>query len=315
MARSKRGWRARDRAARAHGSRAAALEAELARLRAELRRTTRAQRRAVRSEQRVRRQEEEFRVVLNAVPATKTALEEREHSISLLRATIESTADGILVVDTTGKARLLNERFLDMWQIPTAIAAAGDDERMIAFVLNQLSDPDAFQARIRELYAQPEQESMDVLEFWDGRVFERYSRPQRLDHEVIGRVWSFRDVTEQRRSAQELSEHAATQSFLAQVSSELAAALGFEETVRKVARLAVPRLADWCVVDFQGDGSRLRRVACAHRDPGKRKLLSRLPQSCPADPTSVPTRAAPPAPGDNRTDADPAAAATSTAEP
>lgn len=264
MATPKRRRRTPDQAAPAHDAHTAALEAEVERLRAELSEARAGPDRIAPSEQ-------------------QAALEVREHSISLLRATIESTADGILVVDTAGKVRLLNQRFLDMWGIPHKIAAAGDDERMVTFVLNQLRDPGSFQARIRELYERPQDESNDVLEFLDGRTFERYSRPQRLDHEVIGRVWSFRDVTEQRHSAQELNEHAANQSFLARASSELTAALGFEKTVRKVAHLAVPRLADWCVVGFTIDGGRLRRVASAHRDAHKKPLLDRLPDSCPAD--------------------------------
>ena len=127
-------------------------------------------------------------------------------TLSLLTATLESTADGILVVDQAGKIVSLNRKFSDMWRIPESILASRDDDQAIGFVLSQLKDPEAFLAKVRELYAQPDAQSFDVLEFKDGRVFERYSMPQRIDGRSVGRVWSFRDVTERRRAETALLE-------------------------------------------------------------------------------------------------------------
>lgn len=117
-----------------------------------------------------------------------------EHS--LLLATLEATADGILVVDRGGKIVRFNQRFATLWKLPQEVLDSGDDDRAIGFVLSQLSDPEAFVQKVRDLYAHPNAESFDVLEFIDGRVFERYSIPQRSHDGVIGRVWSFRDVTQ-----------------------------------------------------------------------------------------------------------------------
>ncbi|MGA3220856.1 MAG: PAS domain S-box protein [Acidimicrobiales bacterium] len=137
----------------------------------------------------------------------RTAAElELHHTLSLLTATLNSTADGILVVGTDGRITSFNGRFAEMWQVPASVLASGDDASAMAYVMGQLTDPDAFEAKVRELYASPEAESHDTLEFKDGRVFERYSRPQRLDGAVVGRVWSFHDVTERHRSEQELRE-------------------------------------------------------------------------------------------------------------
>jgi diguanylate cyclase (GGDEF)-like protein/PAS domain S-box-containing protein len=134
----------------------------------------------------------------------KRAEEELAQSLSLVTATLESTADGILVVDAEGRISHFNEEFRRMWRIPGEILDSGDDERAISFVLEQLADPDLFLSKVRELYDDPDATSYDVLHFKDGRVLERYSQPQRLGGKSVGRVWSFRDVTERKRFEDEL---------------------------------------------------------------------------------------------------------------
>ena len=116
-------------------------------------------------------------------------------AMSLLTATLESTADGILVVSSEGEIAGVNNQFISMWGIPRKLLATRDDEAVMAFVLDQLQDPAEFVEKVVALYSDPGAESHDVLDFRDGRTFERYSRPQRVADEVVGRVWSFRDVT------------------------------------------------------------------------------------------------------------------------
>ncbi len=107
-------------------------------------------------------------------------------------------------MDSDGRISTYNGKFATMWRLPSDILAVRDDKAALAFVLDQLVDPELFLSKVRELYDTPEAESFDTLEFKDGRAFERYSRPQWIDGKTVGRVWSFRDVTERRRTAEQL---------------------------------------------------------------------------------------------------------------
>jgi PAS domain S-box-containing protein len=132
------------------------------------------------------------------VTARRRADHEIEESLSLLRATLEATTEGILVVDNNGKMVNFNRKFTEMWRIPESVLESRDDNKALAWVLDQLKDPERFIKKVKELYAQPDSKSYDWLEFKDGRIFERYSQPQKIGGQTVGRVWSFRDVTDRR---------------------------------------------------------------------------------------------------------------------
>ena len=148
---------------------------------------------------------ESYRMV-RSVAAERTADPDHSRALSLHHATLESTADGILVVDLQGRVLSYNRRFLDLWRIPDELTASGRDADLLEFVVGQIRDREGFLDRVAQLYASPEESSYDEIRFTDGRTFERYSQPQRIDGEAVGRVWSFRDVTEARQAREELLE-------------------------------------------------------------------------------------------------------------
>jgi len=131
------------------------------------------------------------------------AEEELRQSNALLLGTLDSTADGILVVDDKGKIASYNRKFLEMWQIPKEVVASGDDDLALSNAVGYLKEPEMFMKKVRELYIEKEVESFDVLEFKDGRVFERCSIPLRINDKSVGRVWNFRDVTTRKRMEEE----------------------------------------------------------------------------------------------------------------
>ena len=130
----------------------------------------------------------------------KEAEAEVSQAVSLLTATLDATADGILVVNMDGGITSFNRRFVEMWRIPADILERRDDDEALGFVVSQLAHPEAFLQKVRDLYAEPDADSEDAIDFIDGRIFERFSTPQRVAGQVVGRVWSFRDVTQRKRT-------------------------------------------------------------------------------------------------------------------
>lgn len=147
-------------------------------------------------------------MVTNKEPPRKKPLSKPKSTVnldaSLLQATLESTADGILVVNRKGKIVTYNEKFRKMWHIPLAYLRSSKDDKAIHVVLKQLIYPDAFVNKLMQLYAHPEMDCFDEIEFLDGRIYERYSIPQWVNEEIVGRVFSFRDVTHRKQMEEQL---------------------------------------------------------------------------------------------------------------
>lgn len=167
--------------------------------------------------------------LIQAKQALELKTEELAHSLSMMRATLESTTDGILVTDRQGNVTGFNEKYVEMWRMPRELVDAADGEAVRVAAGQQFDDPEEFIARIRAVNTSDLPESFDVLEFADGRVFERYSKVQRIEDRSVGRVWTFRDITERKRAEEKLraakitaeKANQAKDDFLALLSHEL----------------------------------------------------------------------------------------------
>jgi PAS domain S-box-containing protein len=209
-----------------------------------------------------------FLVMVEDITSRKETTAELEKSFSLLKATLESTEDGLLVVDTSGRIVQFNQKFVDMWRIPSEVMASGEDNQALSFVKNQLKNPESFLENVKHLYSEPEATSSDILEFEDGRYFERYSQPQKINDKSVGRVWSFRDITQKRKAEADLisAKEKAVESdrlktaFLHNVSHEIRtpmnAIIGFS-TLLGESGLAEPERLQYNDIIFQSSNQLL----------------------------------------------------------
>ncbi|BCB26789.1 hypothetical protein SKTS_16750 [Sulfurimicrobium lacus] len=127
-----------------------------------------------------------------------------EQTLSQLRATLESTGNGILVVDWQGRIASMNHLFSTMWAIPEDLLEERNDVAILEFMAGHVVEVDAFRSRLLAIVDRGETE--DLFRLRDGRVFECKSRPQYLGEHIVGRVFGFDDITERTRAEEALRE-------------------------------------------------------------------------------------------------------------
>ncbi len=194
------------------------------------------------------RAEEEL---LRAKEALELKTQELAHSLAAMRATLESTTDGILVTDGAGKVTGFNERFVTIWRMPREVMETRQHRRLLENTSQYFPDSRQFLARVDDIYATSPPESYDLLELADGRVFERFSRIQFVDNRNVGRVWSFRDITERRRAEEALQKQS---EWLRVTLSSIGDAVLTTDTEGRVLSLngIAETLTGWKTLDAKG---------------------------------------------------------------
>jgi len=140
--------------------------------------------------------------------------------LSLLQAIFDATADGIVVTNLKQEIVSQNQRMLDLWRVSPEILGRDQIVLLREFIHDQLVDPQGFIDRILQVFENSSASSHDVIHFKDGRVFDRYSQAHKAGNQVLGRVWSYRDVTDQSKSEQALRESESRFRVVAETASE-----------------------------------------------------------------------------------------------
>jgi PAS domain S-box-containing protein len=148
------------------------------------------------------------------------AEEKRAELLALLQAIFDATADGIVVTNLKQEIVSQNQRMLDLWRVPEELLSRERIADLRDFIHDQLLDPKGFIERIYQLYENSSEPSHDMIHFKDGRVLDRYSQAHKIGDQVLGRVWSYRDVTDQAKSEQALRESEARFRVVAETASD-----------------------------------------------------------------------------------------------
>jgi signal transduction histidine kinase len=156
----------------------------------------------------------------------------------MMKATLQSTTDAILVTDNQFRVTDFNDKYTAMWAIPAGVMAAQDHSAVLDHTEKQVADPEAFRVRVRCISTEGHATTFDALTLLDGRIIERRSNPQVVDGLAVGRVWSFTDVTQARRVEEALRDETRMLEWLNQLGRNLTSQLDLPAVVHAVTAAA-----------------------------------------------------------------------------
>ncbi len=162
------------------------------------------------------------------ISAKKAQEEALEHSSSLIAATLEATADGILVMRPDGGISQMNRNFSHMWKIPQELLVQGDDQEILAFMESQVTDLAQYRQRLNGVTEAEATADFDTLALRDGRFLERYLVPLNISGKLSGTVFSFRDITERRQAEEDLRRAKAEAEAASRAKSDFLAVMSHE---------------------------------------------------------------------------------------
>jgi PAS domain S-box-containing protein len=194
---------------------------------------------------------------------------------SILEAQLNASVEGSLVVASDGRILSWNSRFLEIWKLEEAILEEASDETVQRALEPSLADPRRYRDRLAYLADHPDELSRDEIRLRDGRVLDRHTAPLTSESgEIVGRMWFFRDVTQEKRGEE-------GSRLLAAAADLLSEHPGDEALPQRIASLVVPVFSDWAAVDLLGQDEAFHRLGTAHVDPAKEPLLRELDRRYP----------------------------------
>jgi PAS domain S-box-containing protein len=180
--------------------------------------------------------------IFRDITERRKAEQDLRRRTAFFEAQVDSSLDGVLVVDANGKDILHNQRFVDLWRLPQKLAENPDDHLQRQYVGNQVKDTEQFQAKVDYLYSHPEEISSDEIELADGRCFDRYTAPVRgKAGSYYGRTWIFHDITERRKASKRIEQQNRVYRLLSDTNQTIMREKDTSSMLEAVCRIAVEK--------------------------------------------------------------------------